>query len=491
MSLSKSSTDLSLLPLRKRRKENPTQSSEPLYELINKLPDALLSEIFYRLPCRSAFQFKSVSKRWFSLISDPYFVRGFIHHRHQFSESNSSDSNSDPFTLVLQNCFSSTKNFLDLLVFPSDNSGDCVVGDDVLNFLPCIKRGVRKDYHYIIRASFNDLLLLYREVQQDSILNFEPGFCEYCICNPLTKQWITLPHLPLPIYSNLDDVIVGFICDPYSCDNEQECKTHAHYRYKVVRFHPPTHPNTKLHMHIFSSDTGEWCNSVVSLPPRGLTRCSYISKEAGVVACNGMMHLANYTYEELQLQGIVVFDPFNDAERCGYIETPISFPYNGYWSVSLCVFRGHLRIIHQYSPSRYMNQFLTGDKFSIWELEDYDNGGRWCLKHEVYIADMVLKYPNLANLASLSPMVLLPAFHPNDDKIFFFNFRNYILMWDLQTMVLKVAIELENTKENIVDNSKSLVLRRQQHLVDKAKSVFLLQQQSWPTPVPPLPLKFE
>uniref|UniRef100_A0A7N2M419 F-box domain-containing protein n=1 Tax=Quercus lobata TaxID=97700 RepID=A0A7N2M419_QUELO len=102
MSLSKSSTDLSLLPLRKRRKENPTQSSEPLYELINKLPDALLSEIFYRLPCRSAFQFKSASKRWFSLISDPYFVCGFIHHRHQFSESNSSDSNSDPFTRVTE-----------------------------------------------------------------------------------------------------------------------------------------------------------------------------------------------------------------------------------------------------------------------------------------------------------------------------------------------------------------------------------------------------
>ena len=387
---------------------------------------------------------------------------------------------------MLQNCFSSTKNILDLLVFPSDNSGDCVVGDDFLNFLPSIKRGVRKDNHYIIRASFHDLLLLYREVQEDFILNFKPGFCEYCICNPLTKQWITLPHLPLSFYSNLDDVIVGFICDPYSCDKEQGCKTHAHYRYKVVRFHPPTHPNTKLHMQIFSSDTGEWCNSVVSLSPRGLTPYSYISKDAGVVACNAMMHLANYTYEALPaFQGIVVFDPFNDAERCGYIETPISFPLYGYWSVSLCVFRGHLRIIHQYSPLRYGRQLLPVENFSIWELEDYDNGGTWCLKHKVYINDMVLKYPNLANLASFSPMVLLPAFHPNDDKIFFFNFRNYILMWDLQTMVLKVAIELENTKENIVDNSK------QQHLVDKAKSVFLLQQQSWPTPVPPLPLKFE
>ncbi|KAL4606230.1 hypothetical protein ACB092_09G086600 [Castanea dentata] len=460
-----------------------------LYELINKLPDALLSEIFYRLPCRSAFQFKSVSKRWFSLISNPYFVRSFIHHRHQFSKSNSSDLNSDPFTLVLQKCFSSTKNLLDLLVFPSDNSGDCVDGDDFLNFLPFIKRGVRKDYPYIITASFNDLLLLYREVKEDFILNFKPGFCEYCICNPLTKQWITLPHLPLPFYGK-KDVMVGFICDPYSCDKEQGCKNHAHYRYKVVRFHPPTHPNTKLHMQIFSSDTGEWCNSVVSLSPRGLKPYSHISKDAAVVVCNAMMHLANYTFE--RLQGIFVFDPFNDAERCGYIETPNSFTHNEFWSVSLAVFRGHLRIIHQYSPSGYQYQYLTAAFFSIWELEDYDNGGRWCLKHKVYIKDMILEYPNLAKLASLSPMVLLPAFHPNDDKIFFFKFRNYILKWDLQTMVLKVAIQLENTKENIVDNTNSVFLLQQQsYLVDNAKSVFLLQQQSWPTPVPPLPLKFE
>nr|XP_023925716.1 F-box protein At5g49610-like [Quercus suber]POE94117.1 putative f-box/kelch-repeat protein [Quercus suber] len=478
MSRSKSSTDLSLLRLRKRRKENPTQSSEPLYELINKLPDAVLSEIFYRLPCRSAFQFKSVSKRWFSLISDPYFVRCFIHHRHQFSKSNSSDSNSDPFTLVLQNCFSSTKNVLDLLVFPSDNSGDCVVGDDFLNFLPCIKRGVRKDYHYIITASFNDLLLLYREVEEDFNLNFKPGFCEYCICNPLTKQWITLPHLP---FNSNKGVIVGFICDPYSCDKEQGCKTHAHYRYKVVRFHPSACPNTKLHMQIFSSDTGEWCNSVVSLSPRGLKPGSFIARNVGVVVCNAMMHLANYTYEGLR--GIVVFDPFNDAERCGYIETPITFSYNGFVSISLGVFRGHLRIIHQY---------LAAGSFSIWELEDYDNGGRWCLKHKVYIEDMILEYPDLSKLASLSPMVLLPTFHPNDDKIFFFKFRNYILMWDLQTMVLKVAIELENTKQNLDDNAEYVFLRQQQSpIVDNAKSVFLLQQQSWPTPVPPLPLKFE
>ena len=468
MSLLKSRKNLSLVPHRKRRKENRTQSSEPLHQLINKLPDALLLEIFYRLPRRSAHRFKSVSKHWSSLISDPYFVRGFIHHRHQFNKSNSSDSNSNPFTLMLQSCFRSTNK---ILVLPSNNSGDCDFGDDFLNFLPCIKRRVRKDYHCIITASFNDLLLLYSEVREDYILNFKPGFCEYCVCNPLTKQWITLPHLPFN--SNKDNVIVGFTCDPYSCDTEQGCKTHAHYRYKVVRIHSPIQPNTtQLRMQIFSSDTGEWCNSVVS-SPRGLNSFNLRSKNVGVVVCNAMLHWVDYNYEGV-LQGIVVFDPFNDAERCRYIHRPIGFS-SIESPVSLGVFRGHLRMIQHPSPWGYGYR-PNARSFSIWELEDYDNGGTWCLKHKVYFKDMILEHPGLAKLAkeSSSPIVLLPAFHPNDEKILFFQHRNYILRCHLQTMVLEIVDELEETREN---------------LVYSAKSVFLLEQQSWPSPVPPLPLK--
>ncbi|KAK9266693.1 hypothetical protein L1049_012612 [Liquidambar formosana] len=37
--------------------------------------DDLLTEILLRLPIQSLFQFKSVSKHWLSLISDPHFSR--------------------------------------------------------------------------------------------------------------------------------------------------------------------------------------------------------------------------------------------------------------------------------------------------------------------------------------------------------------------------------------------------------------------------------
>ncbi|KAK9986203.1 hypothetical protein SO802_031154 [Lithocarpus litseifolius] len=103
-----------------------------------------------------------VSKSWFSLIFDPYFVGRFIHHRHQLSRSNSCF---EPFTLLLQ-YKESQKN---ILVLPSDNSElfiDCGGGGgglDFLDLLPCIERA-RKNYPFCIKASFNDLLLVRSEV---------------------------------------------------------------------------------------------------------------------------------------------------------------------------------------------------------------------------------------------------------------------------------------------------------------------------------------
>ncbi|KAK6272324.1 hypothetical protein POUND7_009407 [Theobroma cacao] len=41
------------------------------------VPDWLLTEILQRLPVKHIFMFKCVSKRWFTLISDPFFARSY------------------------------------------------------------------------------------------------------------------------------------------------------------------------------------------------------------------------------------------------------------------------------------------------------------------------------------------------------------------------------------------------------------------------------
>ncbi|GMY38703.1 F-box protein At3g26010-like [Fagus crenata] len=204
-----SSEDLILYPCRKRREEPDPDDHDSIHlsePEINKLPDAMLFEILSRLPCRLALQCKSISKRWYSLISDPSFICGFCHRHRKYS---------DPFTLLLQ-CW---KN---VVFVPSKNSDlylHCC-GDefDFLNFLPFMERP-RKIFPFRIKAAFNDLLLVSREVLLIC-------FTEYYICNPLTKQWLMLPSRRTRFS------MAGFICEP---DSDKELAI-ANYRYKVVRW---------------------------------------------------------------------------------------------------------------------------------------------------------------------------------------------------------------------------------------------------------------
>nr|XP_023882363.1 putative F-box/kelch-repeat protein At4g22430 [Quercus suber]POE73207.1 putative f-box/kelch-repeat protein [Quercus suber] len=449
------SEDPMLYPCRKREKD-------PDDSIRSKLGYVFI-EFLCRLPCRSAIQCMSVSKSWFSLISDPYFVRRFIHHRHQLSRS---DSDSVPFTLLLQ-YKESQKN---ILVLPSDNSElfiDCGGGGglDFLDFLPCFERA-RKNYPFCIVASFNDLLLVRSEVPPIR----KPSFCEYCICNPLTKQWLTLPHLPC---SRRNDM-VGFVCDLCSCDKEQRCVTNAYYRYKVVLIHSPTETNTtQLSLQIFSSETGEWRGSVVS-SQRGLNPFRMTSLDAGVLVCNGILYWIDADKYGLMIKGFVKFDPFNDAERCHYIDPPINLLPRDLMSFG--VFQGHLRIFQ--IPGHHSPHDDGAYKFYVWELENY---GTWCLKHKVNFKDTVSDHSDLVKIANgITPPGALLAFHPNVSEIVFLQLGNYIVLCNMQTRVLKVVSQLR-------DGGKILPGISCYYVSVYAKSVFLLTQPSWPTPVPPLP----
>lgn len=135
-SIKSTNTDSLVLCYKRRKRRRRIMANDPIQIDIEKLPDALLFEVLYRLPCRWALQYKSVSKRWCSLISHPQFVRSYIHHRHQFSKSDT-----DPFTLVLHYGKQFNNNILALPFH--DDSGDgggCGDGLDFLNFLPDIEQ---------------------------------------------------------------------------------------------------------------------------------------------------------------------------------------------------------------------------------------------------------------------------------------------------------------------------------------------------------------
>lgn len=442
----------------KRRKEDRTrtQSSKPFYEFINNLSDSLLFEILYRLPWLSVLRCKSVSKRWNSLISNPYFVKSFIHHRRQQFGMHYLEPS---FTLLLQY----TYDHKNILPIPSDNSDFFISrgsngGIDFLNFLPSIVERVKQQYSFRIEASFNDLLLVY-------------CFPNYYICNPLTKTWFTLPLLPYPM-GRETIVMIGFICEPYSCEDKDDRDPCVTTRYKVVRICSPIQRN-QIEMEIFSSETGEWCSSVVS-SPRRLNYSNYKTIDVGVVACNTMLHWVDVDEKDNMIKGFVGFDPFNDAQQCCYIDPPTDLLRDEF--ISLGVFQGRLRIYQRpWLPMKACN-------FYVWELEDYINAGTWCLKHKVYFKDMVSDYPGLVKIAKeFHPPVDLLAFHPNDGELVFLQFRNYVVLCNMRTGVLKFAGQLQDMGKILLGNSNNFV-------TVQAKSAFVLRQPLFPTQLFPKPI---
>lgn len=114
---------------------------------------------------------------------------------------------------------------------------------------------------------------------------------DYFICNPFSLQWIKLP----PPSRVLHDVPVGFICDPYYSYIKKDDKDNVHhiprrekcaiiddgnedlviinhlYRCKVVRILPyddkfEEDDSSKFKLDIFSFETWEWRESVISFP---------------------------------------------------------------------------------------------------------------------------------------------------------------------------------------------------------------------------------
>ncbi|XP_075670496.1 putative F-box protein At3g23950 [Castanea sativa] len=423
---------------------------------IEELPDDVLFEIIYRLPCRSAILCMSLSKHWLSLISHPYFILGFINHRYQIGKHYYS---SEPFTFLLQ-------HYDKFMVFPSDinSSSESFIKDfglsgsvvDFLKFLP-----LGRYNKLCIEASFNDLLLVCNEVLQCC-----KSDGDYYICNPLTKQWLTVP-LPPPVMSSFNrPMLVGFICGPY-----KECITNANYRYKVVRIHSLTESDktTQLRMEIFSSETNEWCNSFVE-SPRELYRFSFMSKRLGVVACNGMLHWADVDSVNGMTKGFVVFDP----QQCHlhYIDPPI-LPIECF--ISFGVFQGHLRLFYNpiyRSPDcrlKYCDCENNASNISVWELVDYDNaGGTWSLKHTVCYKGIISECSTFFDKKveeeeeeELQGPVKFIAFHQNDGDIVFLQFSNYIVSCNLRTRVCALAATVSM----------------------RVSSIFLLGQPSWPTPI--------
>lgn len=121
-------------------------------------------------------------------------------------------------------------------------------------------------------------------------LLLEQGFvCIYYICNPLTKQWSTIPRAPSLRFQKW--TMVGLVCYPYFCDEKGGCMCTIGDWYSFKLVHIPKHSDNwyVLTADIFCYESGKWSQRRV-FTRRILNSLSWFDY---LVAYRGILHWVN------------------------------------------------------------------------------------------------------------------------------------------------------------------------------------------------------
>ncbi|KAK4603554.1 hypothetical protein RGQ29_012178 [Quercus rubra] len=417
---------------------------------LDDLHDSVLMEILIRLPLRSVFQCKSVSSHWFYLISTSYFANHFNSHC-------SSMHPHPPFTLLIQrNCdLFLTLNKPEFKSFKSPN----------FIATPNPVHNSNNKSVVIVEASCNDLLLC-------SSSEFKPPFqLIFYVVNPITKQWVVLP--PVPLFGI--DYRVGFIC---RYDNNDTLN------YRVV-YIPPYDAESKemeIKVETFISEMGEWIESMVSCP--------------GDFGRRGVPYKNLLFWWDNSCGRLIWFDPYS-RECYRFFEHPIKLdPYH-----SIECHGGYADCLRQCQISKNplgachgclrICQILKNPQMilRLWELEDYDDngGGKWCLEHEMHFNEMALeKYPQLREYINSDYCPMFVAYHPNDRDVVYL-IINFLKFWvhgnNVQQLMVISCDMRRKTLEVIYDNPLMPRIRNRFISYRNLFDVFTFVHLWWPTPI--------
>ncbi|XP_057498032.1 uncharacterized protein LOC130782661 [Actinidia eriantha] len=214
----------------------------------------------------------------------------------------------------------------------------------------------------------------------------------YCVCNPLTKEWVALPK-PLKIYKY---VALAFICkgNHTSLDG-------VHFTVVRAGVSNPRKRSTELEVETFSSDTGEWKEStVLCTSPFSLA----VSNRPGFV-------VDKIIYWK-DLRSLLV--AYNPTKKCvDLIELPGDAQNGVCWGELFGLSEG---VIHY---ARHNNFYLE-----VWVLKK----AQWERTHKLSFARMFRQH-GLNEYKGLS----VKAFHPFDSRRMMFTWHGRPLWFDLES----------------------------------------------------------
>lgn len=353
--------------------------------LLVEIPDPMLTQILLKLPLKTIFRFKAVSKHWFSLISDPLFAHSYT------CRINTENRNSPPWAI-----FSSLDQMgLQERVYMRDPQ--LASTNFSLQFLgPAIAQ--RPEVSTKLLDSSNGLLLLCSLSDDSQIL-------DYYVCNPLTLKWVCLPQtLSQPKW-----VKAAFLVE----------KDSGHYL--VVRVAELLWRSKVFNFEIFSSKLGEWRYLKMNCP----RRIKHFVKSRHTVCYRGIIHwLVDY-------YTILAFDPKSNTNDCRFIDLPRDreSTHVGVLGVSC----GMLRYM-EVSDNDF--EEFREQSIGVWTLVDYD-AGEWFLEYRIQLNEFGSCDDSWDPDTAFVTRPL--GFHPFDSDVLFLDQRRRLYCCNVSTRLVELV----------------------------------------------------
>lgn len=410
--------------------------------LFSVLGRDLAIKILVRLPAKPLFRFKCVSKRWLGLISDPFLPTVY-------------NANNSVTT-------SSTGFFLQFKCIGVDDSD---ILWEQIHFCPFVKTTTafepEDNNSVVLHNSSLSFLGLTRTVLLSSsmglLLCSDCRFYQkhYYVCNPITKQRVTLPEPSHSCY---------YIVSPHlHCYNDDDTGSAVPNKFVVVLFIASGTLRSKdvLEVETFSSETGSWKLSRIACPP---------SLSNIIIVCQGIFDWTTYwvycaggrigSYDlKKETLKVLPLLPGSDNPCAGCVSSNDG-------------------LLH-YAQS-------NNTSLCIWELltkrgvNSNESDREWSLKYTISLQGLLDDHPNIIQRTVNCPshvfsrvhkLLFEPlAFHPSNPDIVLLNLPGIVVSCQLDKRKLELILPYSYVKESRLSYSQ----------------IFPYTPTLWPVAIPPI-----
>ncbi|XP_042510011.1 F-box protein At5g03970-like [Macadamia integrifolia] len=383
--------------------------------------DDILKEILFRLPLKSVFRSKCVSKRWNHLISDPCFASTYASLR------------------------GTSALHLGFFVTPTMTVSSVTSGRPKWAFLPTLQKEKEEgeaaniinslessqanlDGYFI--CSSNGLFLICSR----------PPITTYYIHNPLTRESYKLPPSPLIQQQSLVRPFMSLVVTT-TVDNDNV--------YKVVRAGIDRGINGSIVIEIFSSMTGEWRQSTVTVTDETYDYFLRPMIMKTTVIRGSIYWMSDYWMSDYY-SSILVYDPYKKDEHIEMIKNPLA---DSRFDIVLGESTDGLLQMARLNVSCTLIDVWV---YSREYRNPYYDG--WSLRRKLQLSlkPSLSRYLQNIDFRSNIRCLRLVAFHPHNPEAVFINFNGVIFQCYFKPSSIDARIEAVQFRDDVAEYSNCL-----------------------------------